>query len=60
MLGRALDETVSETWTTLTPDQLTKLSARFAELIVKECADEISKVGSKDLALYLKFHFGVE
>ena len=38
LFGQALDQAVPETWTTLTPAQLSKLKEKFAELIVQECA----------------------
>lgn len=37
LFGQALDEVVSETWSKLTPGQVTKLSEKFAELVVKDC-----------------------
>jgi len=39
LFGQALDEAVPETWTTLNPAQLSRLKEKFAELIVRECAD---------------------
>lgn len=45
--GDALDQTVPETWTTLNPAQLAKLKQRFAELIVRECADVLVENGDK-------------
>jgi hypothetical protein len=39
LFGQALDQAVPETWTTLTPAQLSKLKDKFAELIVRECAE---------------------
>ena len=37
LFGQALDQAVPETWTMLTPAQLSKLKDKFAELIVREC-----------------------
>ena len=42
LLGQALDQAVPETWTTLSHEQITKLSQVFAELIVQECIDKIT------------------
>jgi hypothetical protein len=41
LFGRALDEAVPETWTTLNPAQLSRLKEKFAELIVRECVAQI-------------------
>ena len=69
LLGQALDQTVPETWTTLSHEQITKLSQVFAELIVQECIDIISPYTvrmSRPGEEYLhpineiKKHFGVE
>ena len=38
LAGKALDEAVPETWTTLTAYDLNKFTVKFAELIVRECA----------------------
>lgn len=35
LLGQALDSAVPETWTTLTPEQLAKVSEKFADLIYR-------------------------
>ena len=39
LFAQALDQAVPETWTTLTPQQVTKLMEKFAQLLVRECAD---------------------
>ena len=39
LFGQALDRAVPETWTTLDADQLSRLKEKFAELIVRECAE---------------------
>ena len=75
LFARALDQAVPETWTTLNPEQLSKLKTKFAELIVRECA-EISEQsqwseakgeyyeGFNEAMIYvsnkIKEHFGVE
>jgi hypothetical protein len=41
LFDRALDQAVPGTWTTLSHEQITKLSQVFAELIVRECIDKI-------------------
>ena len=63
LLGQALDSAVPETWTTLTPEQFTKVSEKFAELIVRECCDIFVELRTRpaDLAVKdVKKHFGVE
>lgn len=42
LAGQALDKAVSYTWTTLNYEQIHELLACHAELIVRECVDEIS------------------
>ena len=75
LFARALDQAVPETWTTLNPEQLSKLKTKFAELIVRECA-EISEQsqwseakgeyyeGFNEAMIYvsnkIKEHFGVK
>jgi len=39
LFGQAMDQSIPETWTTLTHSQLSILKDKFAELIVKECLD---------------------
>lgn len=53
LFGKALDQAVPETWTTLTPAQLSKLKEKFAELIVKECIS-VGMAKSKELFSYSK------
>jgi len=73
LLGQAYDEAVPETWTTLSSDQLGRIYEKFAELIVRECADFIKPLGdwcgghgepqmpsTSECAKRLKEHFGVE
>ena len=72
LLGQALDQAVPETWTTLSHEQITKLSQVFAELILIEVTDILStyrgKMVFEDGAEYnhehpiiaIRKHFGVE
>ena len=69
LFGQALDQAVPETWTTLDPVQLSRLKNKFAELIVKECAEVglDSVEDGDDLDAIMKrvhnnilTHFGVE
>ena len=64
LLGQALDSAVPETWTTLTPEQFTKVSEKFALLISEECANVADENyihrGSRTCGLAIRLHFGVE
>ena len=66
LAGQALDQAVPETWSTLTPEQLGRFQEKFAELIVRECAQFIfvldaEPVSHKSAARMLQEHFyGVE
>ncbi len=72
LFDRALDQAVPETWTTLSHEQMTRLSSVFAELIIAECAQacmnegasyEEKAAGAYQSNLYvtaIKKHFGVE
>ena len=75
LFARALDQAVSETWTTLTSEQLARLRDKFAELIVRECVkfcehesndddhDEYDMgmwVKAESIKTAIKEHFGVE
>jgi hypothetical protein len=72
LLGQALDQAVPETWTTLSHEQITKLSEVFAELIVQECMACSTWVGKMNtnsvepvhtahaINQRIKQHFGVE
>jgi hypothetical protein len=68
LLGQAYDEAVPETWTTLSSEQLGRIYEKFAELIVRECAD-IAKHHVMNISTYadadfvekqIQEHFGVE
>jgi hypothetical protein len=72
LFDRALDQAVPETWTTLSHEQITKLSEVFAELIVQECMACSTWVGKNNtnsvepvhtahaINQRIKQHFGVE
>ena len=63
LAGKALDQAVPETWTTLTASDLTKFTEKFAELIVRECSKWINdNVGllDEEAQADLLDHFGVE
>jgi len=49
LAGQALDQTVPDTWTTLTAYDLNKFTEVFAELIVKECLNICEANGDKGL-----------
>ena len=62
LLGQAYDEAVPETWTTLSSEQLGRIYDKFAELIVRECADVGSKFSlahPEAIRYQIKKHFGV-
>ena len=63
LLGQALDSAVPETWTTLTPEQLVKVSEKFAELIVQECAnfvrEEYDHEHAEGIAWHMEIKFGL-
>ena len=66
LFGQALDRAVPETWTTLDADQLSRLTEKFAELIVSECSriadDWVNNEdnGKNYPSDKIKQHFGVE
>jgi len=64
LFGQAMDQSIPETWTTLTHSQLSILKDKFAELIVKECCDIADQVERADMdsyvSKYIRAHFGVE
>ena len=67
LFAQALDLAVPETYTTLDSTQLTRLKDKFAELIVRECADIFGREGTGEyqvdgnwIAKTIKQHFGVE
>ena len=61
LLGQAYDESVPETWTTLSSDQLGRIYEKFAELIVRECAEVAEDYdGAHYVGTAIKQHLGVE
>ena len=62
LFDQALDQAVPETWTTLSYEQMTKLSKVFAELIVRECANIGERYADGNYEVYNQIleHFGVE
>ena len=56
LLGQAYDEAVPETWTTLSSEQLGRIYEKFAELIVRECAD-IAKHHVMNISTYSDAEF---
>ena len=74
LLGQAYDEAVPETWTTLSSEQQGRVYEKFAELIVRECAEVCASIAAvragyndadgRDTADscgdQIKEHFGVE
>jgi hypothetical protein len=60
LFGQAMDQTIPETWTTLTHSQLSILKDKFAELLVLECIEYCGENLSKTVGGALKIHFGVE
>jgi hypothetical protein len=57
LMGKTLDDEFSHTWDTMTHEDLLQFSEKFAELIVKECAEICLE--ANDHKNILK-HFGVE
>ena len=63
LLNQAYDEAVPETWTELSSEQLGRIYDKFAELIVKECADICYNREYTDGSRYgdeIIEHFGVK
>lgn len=75
LFAQALDTAVPETWTTLTPEQVTKFAEKFSELLVRDCANKaFAGIGPVSLDAYdrgwqsgrnsasiqIKEYFGVE
>jgi hypothetical protein len=69
LLAQAYDQAVPETWTTLSSEQLERVYKKFAQLIVRECA-ELAREWEDDYVVEdtapfhsdvkIKKHFGVE
>ena len=62
LLGQAYDEAVPETWNTLSSEQLDRVYAKFAELIVRESIELLKQndYHGEWLGEKIKEHFGVE
>ena len=68
LMGKTLDDKFSHTWDTMTHEGLLMFSEKFAELIVRECAEIAYNKQYKhsaahtrgDCAEAIKQHFGVE
>ena len=68
LFDKALDEVVPNTWTNLTMDQLNDIKNKFAELIVRECAQVCRdqpniyalKADRDNCAIAIEEHFGIE
>jgi len=68
LAGKALDDAVPQTWTTLTAQDLDRFTEKFAELIVQECVkvcleerdpSNLNYKPSVKFAEAIKYHFGV-
>lgn len=67
LTGKALDQTMPQTWYGISPDDLDRIAAKLAELIVRECIEQlnISNVPAPISAglnlgrVAIKEHFGV-
>ena len=64
LFGQALDQAVPETWSKLSPEQLSKLKDKFADLIVQECIHAVENTNDRYRREYfagkIREHFGVE
>jgi len=66
LASQVLDELVPETWTALKYDKIKEIQFRTAELIVRECIEQVITGPNGpahyavEAALRLKKHFGVE
>ena len=62
LMGKALDSEMRRTWDTMTYGDLLQFSEKFAELIVKECAEFVENDDYRGITLAgrLRLHFGVE
>ena len=64
--GQVLDELVPETWVALGYDKIKEIQFRTAELIVRECIEQVITGPNGpahyavEAAIRLKKHFGVE
>lgn len=65
LTGKALDEAMPQTWYGISPDDLDRIAATLAELIVRECSryieDKFDFCGDEIIiAESVLKHFGVE
>jgi len=62
IMSKTLDEKFAGTWSTMDMQDLTKFADRFAELIVRECADigHLYEGGEYEVRNQIMAHFGVE
>ena len=60
LMGQTLDEKFSGTWSTMDMQDLQKFTERFAEKIVRECAEVVYSRSSHATPQDLYEHFGVE
>jgi hypothetical protein len=68
LMGKTLDDKTALTWDTMTHEGLLQFSEKFAELIVRECAQVCrdqpniyaEKVARDNCAIAIEDHFGVE
>ena len=60
IMSKTLDEKFAGTWSTMDMQDLAKFAEKFAELIVRECADIADKAEPYKANDLIKEHFGVE
>lgn len=62
LMGKTLDDKFSHTWDTMTYEGLLMFSEKFAELIVKECADVGERYADGNYEVYNQIlkRFGME
>jgi hypothetical protein len=66
LAGKALDQTMPETWYGISPDDLDRITAKLAELIVRECVQLCQEciddgcVEAQEPMIKIQKHFGVE
>lgn len=63
LAGQALDRSVPQTWTTLTPYELDKFMRVFAELLVQDCANYVREAydhpDAEGIAWNMEIKFGL-
>ena len=60
LMGQTLDEKFAGTWSTMDMQDLQKFTERFAEKIVRECAEVVYSRSGHATPQDLYEHFGVE